>query len=275
MTTVPYRHYHGTGNEFAVVESERLEAKRSDFSKELCAELEIDGVLFLDLDTEPEPSRIGFRLYQPDGGTAAMCGNGARVAARWGNEQTGETEFVLETPAGPRRSHLDDDVITVEMGEPTFDPDAIPLDAEEPMIEEPFEGMPITAVNTGVPHAVAFLHSVDDLELTVAAQPIRYAERFPEGTNVTVAEKTGPRAFKQRTYERGVEGETESCGTGAVAIAAVARELDLVAGDEPIEVSPPGGTLEVTVPKTGPATLAGPTAFVAEDVKEFDTEAAE
>jgi diaminopimelate epimerase len=275
MTEINYRQYHGTGNSFAVVEADRLERGRSAFARTLCADLGIDGVLFLDLNPDREPARIGFHLSQPDGSTAAMCGNGARVAARWGQERTGADEFLLETPAGPRRARIDGEDVTVEMGVPTFAPDRVPVDAEEPMIEEPFEGLPITAVNTGVPHAVAFLHSIDDLDLEAAAQPIRYAERFPEGANVTVAQKTGEAAFSQRTYERGVEAETRSCGTGAVAVAAVADRLDLVQTGFPVEVSPPGGTLSVTVPDDGPATLTGPTAFVEAGSATFDPEAAE
>lgn len=273
MTEIPYRHYHGTGNSFAVVEATALESGRSEFAVSLCAELGIDGVLVLSLDADPSPSRVRFRLYQPDGSTADMCGNGARVAARWAQERTGEEAFLLETPAGPRRTAIEaDEHVTVEMGEPTFDPARVPVDADEPMLEEPFEGMPISAVNTGVPHAVAFLHSIDDLDLAAAAQPIRYAERFPEGTNVTVAEKTGETAFRQRTYERGVEGETQSCGTGAVAIAAVATELGLVDAGQVLEITPPGGTLDVTIPEDGPATLSGPTVFEGEGTWAFEPE---
>ncbi|MFP4530220.1 MAG: diaminopimelate epimerase, partial [Halodesulfurarchaeum sp.] len=110
------------------------------------------------------------------------------------------------------------------------------------------------------------------LDLAAAAQPIRYADRFPEGTNVTVAEKTGESAFRQRTYERGVEGETQSCGTGAVAIGAVATELDLVEAGKVLEVTPPGGTLEVTIPEDGPATLSGPTVFEGEGTWAFEPE---
>jgi len=262
MTEVPYRQYHGTGNSFAVVESAALETGRAAFAEATCDELGVDGVLFLSIDESDDPTAIEFRLFQPDGSTAAMCGNGARVAARWGQEQTGASIFRLDTGAGPHRADVGEDTVTVEMGEPTFEPGAIPMDADEPMIDEPFEGMPVTAVNTGVPHAVAFLHAIDDLDLGAAAQPIRYADRFPEGTNVTVAETAGPRAFRQRTYERGVEGETKSCGTGAVAIVTAAVRLDLVDPGTAVSVSPPGGELTVTVPETGSATLAGPTTFV-------------
>jgi diaminopimelate epimerase len=88
---------------------------------------------------------------------------------------------------------------------------------------------------------------------------VRHADVFPEGANVTVAAPVeGERAFRQRTYERGVEGETQSCGTGAVAVAAVAKRLGHLSGDDPVTVSPPGGDLTITVPDDGPATLRGP-----------------
>jgi diaminopimelate epimerase len=271
MSAVPYRHYHGTGNAFAVVEAAALEADRSGFAQALCADLGVDGVLFLDLDPDAEPTRVGFRLYQPDGGTAEMCGNGARVAARWASEQTGEREFCLDTPAGPRLATVESEwQVTVEMGEPSFRPADVPVEAEEPMVEEPFEGLTISAVDTGVPHAVAFLRSVADLELEPAAQPIRYADRFPEGTNVTVAEYVDPGEFRQRTYERGVEGETQSCGTGAVAVGAVALRQGLAEPDTDLEISPPGGTLTVRIPEEGPATLSGPTVFEGEGAFEFE-----
>ena len=274
MTEIPYRQYHGTGNSFAVVESDALETGRAAFAEATCEALGVDGVLFLSIDEGPSPTTIDFRLFQPDGSTAAMCGNGARVAARWGQEQTGDSVFRLDTGAGPRRAEVAEEAITVEMGEPTFEPAGIPMEAEEPMVDEPFEGLPVTAVNTGVPHAVAFLHAIDDLDLAAAAQPIRYADRFPEGTNVTVAEAAGSAAFRQRTYERGVEAETQSCGTGAVAIVSAAVRLDLVAAGTAVSVSPPGGELTVRVPETGPATLAGPTSFVEAGTISWDGEGA-
>ncbi|MFW5965203.1 MAG: diaminopimelate epimerase [Halodesulfurarchaeum sp.] len=273
---VAYRQYHGTGNTFAVVEAKDLQTGRSAFAMKACDRLGIDGVLVLDIEESIDPIGVDFKLFQPDGGTAEMCGNGARVAALWAQERTEATEFTLDTPAGPRRTTLKDDGnVTVEMGEPTFEPASVPLVGEEPMIEEPFEGLTITAVNTGVPHAVAFLHDVEELALEAAAQPIRYADRFPAGTNVTVAEYIEEGQFRQRTYERGVEGETQSCGTGAVAIVATAVELGLAEAGETVQVDPPGGTLRVTLPENGPATLAGPAVFEEEgelDVDGGDTE---
>ncbi len=272
MVEIPYRKYHGTGNDFAVVEAEHLQSDRSRFGIEVCDELDADGVLFLHIDQDAEPPTVGFRLVQPDGSTAGMCGNGARVAARWAMERTGDREFVLDTPAGKRRTTVhEDERVTVEMDTPTFSPAAIPVEAEEPVIEESIAGFEITAVDTGVPHAVALVDDIDGIDIDGAAPPIRHAERFPEGANVTFAQPDDSLDFRQRTFERGVEGETLSCGTGAVAIAAVAIRLGLAASGEVLEIAPPGGVLRVSLPVEGAATLEGPTTFEFEDAFGFET----
>jgi diaminopimelate epimerase len=193
-----------------------------------------------------------------------MCGNGARVAAAWAAERTGADRVMLDTQAGTRlaqvergadESATDGSRVTVEMGHPSFAPGDVPLAREEPLIDEQLAGLPVTAVDTGVPHAVAFVPDVEAVDLDAVAGPIRHHDLFPRGVNVTLA---SPRdgGFAQRTYERGVEGETRSCGTGAVAIAAAARRLGLA--DDAVAVSPPGGDLTVRFPEEGPATLTGP-----------------
>lgn len=213
-------------------------------------------------------------LVQPDGSTATMCGNGARVVALWAHDRTGDREFMIDTQAGTRRASVNADATaaTIEMGEPTFDPARVPLARDEPLIDEPVEGLTVTAVNTGVPHAVAFVDGgrsdpdgIDSVDLDAVAPPVRHADVFPEGANVNLASVVddgsgdGPALIDQRTFERGVEGETRSCGTGAVAVVAAARRLGLIDGESAVS-RPPGGDLEVTVPDRGHATLTGPVA---------------
>ncbi|MFB6069494.1 MAG: diaminopimelate epimerase [Halanaeroarchaeum sp.] len=266
MSEVSYRKYHGTGNDFAVVSADEEVPDRRAFSMALCDDLSADGVLFLALDGGTDPPTVEMTLYQPDGSTAAMCGNGARVAGRWGSEQTGADEIRLQTGAGPRHTTIHEDwSVTVEMGSPTFDPDAVPVDAPGPMVREPLAGYEITAVNTGVPHAVTFVDDVDGVDLQADAPPIRHADVFPEGTNATFAARAGD-GYDQRTFERGVEGETQSCGTGAVAIVAVAARFGEVEAGDPTTVSPPGGDLVVAVDDDGSSTLRGPTAYEFSDV---------
>lgn len=273
--TVRVQKYHGTGNDFLIVDDDTTVYDRRAFAERHCdreAGLDdpnavrrgADGVLFLDLTTRFSPPRIVMTLVQPDGSVAAMCGNGARCAAAWAHEQTGHEEFMIDTPAGTRHAAIEPDRITIEMGTPAFDPSSVPLasDREAPLVEEPVEELTVTAVNTGVPHAVAFVEAVDSIDLANVAPPIRHASVFPQGANVTIASPKDPdrpeAGYDQRTFERGVEGETRSCGTGAVAIVAAARETDRLDADSPVTVSPPGGDLEIAVHDRGPATLSGP-----------------
>jgi len=267
--------YHGTGNDFVIVDAAAEVPDRRAFARRVCdrdtgIEHEnsprrgADGVLFLALEDEFDPPRVVMTLVQPDGSVAAMCGNGARCAAKWAAERTGADEVMIDTQSGTRHAVVDGDVVTIEMGRPRFDPDEVPVDADAPLVEQSVEGLTVTAVNTGVPHAVAVVEDVDAVDLDAVAPPVRHAAVFPRGANVTLASSDGD-GYRQRTFERGVEGETDSCGTGAVAVAAVAHRLGRVDTDETVRVSPPGGDLDVTVTADG-STLRGPVAH------EFTTE---
>jgi diaminopimelate epimerase len=270
--------YHGTGNDFVVVDAAADVPDRSRFARAVCnretgishpdsPRTGADGVLFLSLHADEQPPRIGMTLVQPDGSRAAMCGNGARCAADWAARRLGGAEeIVVDTGAGPRRAHVGDDV-TIEMGEPAFEPVAVPVDSDEPFVERDVGGMTVAAVNTGVPHAVAFVDDVREVNVPDVGPDVRHADVFPEGANLTVASRREDgEGFDQRTYERGVEDETRSCGTGAVAVAAVAVWLGFADRGEPIAVHPPGGRLDVTVTDDG-STLRGPV------VREFTADA--
>ncbi|UPM43670.1 diaminopimelate epimerase [Halocatena salina] len=262
--------YHGTGNDFIVVDAALTVPDRRAFAIKYCdRETGIsqpdtettgaDGVLFLALEKQYSPPRVVMTLVQPDGSVATMCGNGVRCAAAWAAEQTGADELMIDTLAGTRRATVGDETVRVEMGQPSFDPDTVPLAEESPLIEASIDDLTVTAVNTGVPHAVAFVDDVADVDLQRIGPSVRNASVFPEGANVTIASKDAERpghVFEQRTFERGVEDETASCGTGAVAIAAAARRLGRIDGSESVTVCPEGGTLEVTISADG-TTLAG------------------
>ncbi|MFC7226142.1 diaminopimelate epimerase [Salinirubellus salinus] len=263
--------YHGTGNDFVVVDADEDVPNRRAFAVELCDREHgidhpaserrgADGVLFLALEPAYNPPRIVMTLVQPDGSVAGMCGNGARCAAKWAAERTGADEVMIDTPSGTRHADVDGDDVTIEMGAPVFDPEGVPVDRDEPLVEETVEGLTVTAVNTGVPHAVAFVEEVDAVDLESVAPPVRHADVFPDGANVTLASPTPEGGFRQRTFERGVEGETRSCGTGAVAVAAVAHRLGRIEAGATVTVSPPGGDLRVTV-EEGNSYLEGPVVF--------------
>jgi diaminopimelate epimerase len=286
--------YHGTGNDFFVVDAAEPVADRRGFATRLCdrenglsigESVGADGVLFLALEDGYASPRVVMTLLQPDGSTAPMCGNGARCAAAWAarrlrrrderersstvsaagrhgtaadgtDDEDDETTVMVDTQAGTRRATVDGDSVTIEMGTPQFAPAAVPVASDEPLVEESIGDLAVTAVNTGVPHAVAFVENVSTVDLAAVAPAVRHADAFPRGANVTIASPHAER-FDQRTYERGVEGETRSCGTGAVAVAAVAHELDYTDAAS-VTVQPHGGRLDVRLDERG-AVLAGPT----------------
>ncbi|WP_115864999.1 diaminopimelate epimerase [Halorussus litoreus] len=271
--TISFETYHGTGNDFVIVDADEYVPDRAAFACEVCDPTDgvgVDGVLFLALEPEFSPPRAVMTLVQPDGSTAAMCGNGARCAAKWTAERTDADAVMLDTQAGTRRAEIHGDDVTIEMGRPSFAPEDVPLAPEraEPMIEEVVaeqdSELEFTAVNTGVPHAVAFVEDVAEVSLAEVTPPIRHADVFPEGANVTLASSREDGGFDQRTFERGVEGETRSCGTGAVAIGVAARRLGRT-DEDAVAVHPPGGRLDVSF-REGRATLRGPT------VREFSGE---
>jgi len=287
MSTVTAEKYHGTANDFLVLPADAPVTDRAAFARVHCdretgvrgERTGADGVLFLDLDSSATPVRVTMTLVQPDGSIAEMCGNGARVTAVWAARATGAREVVIETPAGDRHAVVQSEGVTVEMGHPSFDPTDVPLAADHgnQLVEESVEGLTVTAVDTGVPHAVAFVDDVDDVDLPDVAPPVRHADVFPEGANVTLASRVRldddaregapgqTAAFRQRTFERGVEGETMACGTGAVAIVAAAKRTGRLDTEGPVRVSPPGGDLVIVVPDDEPATLTGPVEYEFED----------
>jgi diaminopimelate epimerase len=283
---IPVTKYHGTGNDFVVVDAATPVPDRRAFARTHCDResgivgqgsdrVGADGVLFCAVEDRYDPPRIVMTIVQPDGSTAAMCGNGARCAAHWAMERTGADAVMLDTLAGTRRAVRTAHGVRVEMGAPGFEPAVLPLDCDEPLIEVPAAdlvdeaaaaGHAVTAVNTGVPHAVVLVGDAATVPLGRVGPALRHADAFPEGANVTVASPRDDGGFDARTYERGIEGETAACGTGAVAVAVVAERLGRLDGDA-VEIRPPGGDLGVALPAEGPPTLRGPV------VREYETRA--
>jgi diaminopimelate epimerase len=240
---------HGNGNDFIIIDEwggERVH-NPSGFAEKYCDRrfgVGGDGVLFL-RRPEDTSNDLCMVLIQPDGGEAEMCGNGARCLVRYavkeGYAQEGE-EVHVETLAGVREAVCEGEEVRVEMGVPSFEAAGVP--AERDVIEEVIAGWVVTAVNTGVPHAVVFVDEVEAVDVEAEAPAVRHADVFPEGSNVNFVERDGD-AFRVRTFERGVEGETLACGTGAVAVAAVARRLGKTDDDE-VRVETRGGPLTIT-----------------------------
>ena len=130
----------------------------------------------------------------------------------------------METPAGPigvaMENTEDGFSATVTMTPPQFDRKDIPATGTGEY-KEHIGDYDVYAVNTGVPHAVILVDAVDAIDVAAVAPAIRRHATFPNGANVNFVEKTGENSIRIRTFERGVEEETLSCGTGATASAAM------------------------------------------------------
>lgn len=251
---------HGTRNDFVIIDDEHgTEDLTPDIVAALCdrrAGIGADGVLrvvrarhIAEWQGDPDLWFMDYR--NADGSIAEMCGNGLRVFARHlVNEQREPAgEFVVATRAGLRQVRIaEDGLISTSMGEVTLR--GRPVDVE-------LDGRrwPATGVDVGNPHAVVSVDAdtLPMLDLTTA--PVwEPAGAFPDGVNVEFVVAENPGALNMRVFERG-SGETESCGTGVVAVAAAYR--DASGFDGPVQVRVPGGQLSVEF-QGGEAWLTGP-----------------
>ncbi|WP_373838925.1 diaminopimelate epimerase [Methanospirillum sp.] len=250
---IPFVKLHGNGNDFILIDEYKDEKIPDDlkahFASVFCDRkfgIGGDGVLFL----QKSGDGIRMRLFQPDESEAEMCGNGIRCLAKYAFDNGYvKSPCIIQTLAGPvnLKVEYDEDgdfIAEVEMTEPVYDCPGIPAKGKGDF-HEIINGYEVFAVNTGVPHAVVFVRDLEMVDMVKAALPIRHSQFFPSGVNVNFVEVTGEDSIKIRTFERGVEGETLSCGTGATASAAIAHRL---AKTGPVvEVETIGGPLTITI----------------------------
>ncbi|MDX6207939.1 MAG: diaminopimelate epimerase [Frankiales bacterium] len=195
-----------------------------------------------------------------DGGLAEMCGNGARVFARYlvdaGLAQLGQ--FSIATRGGVRAIEVTGHDVTVDMGPCT------PMDPAEVAVEVGGRRYLGQALSMGNPHVAVPVSDLADAGDLVHAPVVDPSAPFPTGVNVEFVLGRGPGRIAMRVFERGV-GETRSCGTGACA-AAVAAAGWWGAETLDYQVEVPGGVLRVRSTPAGSILLSGPTAFVASGV---------
>ena len=248
---IPFAKLHGNGNDFIVIdEYEKIvipDDMKAQFAAVYCDRrfgIGADGVIYL---MKSAKSDLRMRLLQPDESEAEMCGNGIRCLAKFASDaRYVKDTCTVETPAGPisvAMENTDDGFsATVTMTPPQFDRKDIPATGTGEY-KERIGDYDVYAVNTGVPHAVIMVDAVDAIDVAAVAPAIRHHPTFPKGANVNFVEKNAENSIRIRTFERGVEDETLSCGTGATASAAVTHKLGLVG--ETVEIETRGGPLTV------------------------------
>jgi diaminopimelate epimerase len=197
-----------------------------------------DGFVLL-LPPEDPDNDFAWRFFNSDGSEAEMCGNAARCAARFAVVKglVAKERMRFETISGVVEAQLTPRGAKIWMTEPKEMRPEITVILEEGAVE-------MTFLNTGVPHAVVFVEDLEEIRVEDLGRKIRYHEAFyPKGTNVDFVQMVGSQALAMRTYERGVEGETLACGTGAVASAIAGHMRSMVR--PPVTVKTRGGELKI------------------------------
>jgi len=243
--------WHALGNSYLVVERDDAGPLTPERARRLCdAERGIgaDGVLEV---AAVEGSRADVTIWNPDGSTAEMSGNGTRIAARWLSDRVGAAEVTISV--GPRtvgarmldEPDVETDVGTVEVGAPET------IDVHGNDVE-------LIAVSVGNPHAVVRCEEPAREVLLRLGPLIETHARFPGRTNVQFVRPEGRHDVTALVWERGA-GETSASGSSAVAVAAAAVTADW--SESPVTVHMPGGDLVVRI-EDGTATLTGPAELV-------------
>lgn len=236
MAILPFEKWHGTGNDFILIDSTHWPESllEPDRIATLCHRrfgIGADGLMAL---RPLGDGRVEMRYFNSDGHPGSMCGNGGRCAVAFALKMKwAEYEVWLEAPDGEHRgTALNDGRIALNMQMAHF---------PNPMAHGSF-------VNTGSPHLVIKVSNTQEVRVEEEGRMWRHDAQFaPGGTNVNFW-SVHNNAIRMRTFERGVEAETLSCGTGTVAVAlVVAEEQKLPHG--PLTIQAPGGTLEVDFQK--------------------------
>lgn len=235
----------GAGNDFVMVDNRDLSLSTvltHDTIAALCdRRFGIGGDGLITVEPAQNGGDVRMRYYNSDGGEAEMCGNGARCFTAFVNflTQGSLSDIRFETMAGIVRGTMcGDGMVTVQLTTPKdMKINALPATDTVPA--------PVHFINTGVPHAVAYLNDVADIDIRKMGAFLRYHSAFaPAGTNANFACVLSPQHLRLRTYERGVEDETLACGTGMTATALL--HAVLTGAPSPISLDVAGGvTLSV------------------------------
>ncbi len=226
--------YQGTGNDFILIDNRtgRFDSNNEQLVSFLCDRrfgVGADGLMLLE---DHDKYDFTMRYYNSDGKEATMCGNGGRCIAAFAVHQgivRSSAPFRFMAVDGVHEAEYHDGTVSLKM-----------TDAGEVDIKSNH-----TFLDTGSPHYVTFVKDNSTIDIVNEGSKIRYSEEFKPigGTNVNFVQIIDDKTIKMRTYERGVEDETLSCGTGAVA-SAISTAIKQGYGNH-FTVKVPGGELQV------------------------------
>jgi len=216
MVKIPFIKMVGAGNDFIVIDPQP-NLDYAKFTESICSRhtgVGADGVLILE---KSKSSDYRMRIINADGSEAEMCGNGARCMAVHitSHMQPSKKLFWMETLAGEILAETQGEIARVRLSNPKDYMPRLNITVANQKLE-------VHHIDTGVPHTIVFVDGLQDVDVNSLGRLIRNHPRFaPRGTNVNFVERAREGMVAVRTYERGVEAETQACGTGAVASAII------------------------------------------------------
>ncbi|MGA1226545.1 MAG: diaminopimelate epimerase [Tamlana sp.] len=245
--------YQGTGNDFVMIDNrqQNFDKNNTKHIAFLCDRrfgIGADGLILL--ENHPD---LDFKMvyYNADGNESSMCGNGGRCLVAFAKHLgVIKDKAVFEAIDGLHHATIYGDIVKLQM-------------QDVPVLERHKNHV---FLNTGSPHHVQFEEAIENFDIKTKGAKIRYGEPYNEaGSNVNFVKKLSDTTFKVRTYERGVEDETLSCGTGVTAVALAMHYIGETEKNS-IDIDAEGGKLQVTFDVENGAYknvwLIGPAKFV-------------
>ncbi|GGG38212.1 diaminopimelate epimerase [Dokdonia pacifica] len=254
--TIPFKKYQGTGNDFVIIDNRHLFFPKDDTKliSKLCDRkfgIGADGLILLE-----NHDLVDFTMvyYNADGKQSSMCGNGGRciVAFAKALEIIQSSTTFMAIDGLHEASIANDGIVHLKMQDVT--------------------GIKATPsysfLDTGSPHHIQFAENLSELDVKKEGACIRYSDTYGSaGSNINFVSQKEPNVFAVRTYERGVEDETLSCGTGVTAVA-LAMHHQGKTNEKRVRLDVEGGELEVSFEKDGDGYanifLIGPATYVFE-----------
>lgn len=224
--------YHGTGNDFILIDDRRGTIKKkltTKIIKALCTRrfgIGADGMILLKAHRKYDFEMI---YYNADGRTSSMCGNGGRCIVHFAHQlKMFKKACNFLAIDGMHEAKVENNLIHLKMSDVI-----LPKKVKKDFF-----------IDTGSPHHIHFVKDVSNMNIVQSGQKIRYSSAYEkEGVNVNFVEKSA-RGISVRTYERGVEDETYSCGTGVTA-AAITSHFSGITHLKSVQVQTLGGKLKV------------------------------
>lgn len=226
---IKFTKMHGLGNDYVYIDAIHQDINEPSSLARFVSNRNFgigsDGLILI---CKSDIADFKMRMFNSDGSEAEMCGNGIRCVGKFVYDKglTNKTEVAIETLAGIKylRLNVKDgkvDTARVDMGEPIFEPQKIPVNTEENPVKNlkvmaQGKDFNMTCVSMGNPHAITIVEDVKKFDVEKYGKVLEVDKVFPKRINVEFAEIVDKNNIKMRVWERGA-GETLACGTGACA----------------------------------------------------------